>query len=342
MTAGLFDLQVNGYAGIDFNDPAVTPDALDTALEAMLRSGVTRCLPTLITAHEPELAERLAALDEAVRRSRLGPLMVPGFHLEGPFLNRGDGFAGCHPTAAMTPPDPALLDRISAGLQRKILLLTLAPELPGAEALIRTAVASGIVVALGHHGAGVDIVAAAAAAGACLSTHLGNATPHTANKFDNPIMAQLAEDRLAASFIADGIHVPPFALKAMMRAKGFDRCALVTDATAGAAARPGIFGFAGMDIERTVDGAVRLPGTTRLAGSALELDAAVRNVAVWGITDPATALAMASSVPSRVMRTALSARGMELPDSEVIWSSDIRAAVTRIGDVVFQQPGVGL
>ena len=90
-TSGLLDLQVNGYAGVDFNSTALTPDALDHALHAMLRAGVTQCLPTLITAPESELAARLHALDRAVRSGRLGPLMVLGVHLEGPFLNPVQG-----------------------------------------------------------------------------------------------------------------------------------------------------------------------------------------------------------------------------------------------------------
>ena len=108
-STGLIDLQVNGYAGVDFNDTALTAAALDHALEAMLRSGVTTCLPTLITAAEADLADRLHALDEAVAHSRLGPLMVPGFHLEGPFLNPARGYAGCHPLEAIIPPDPPAL-----------------------------------------------------------------------------------------------------------------------------------------------------------------------------------------------------------------------------------------
>lgn len=88
---GLFDLQVNGYAGVDFNDPSLTAAQIDLALEAMLLSGVTQCLPTIITAFPDELAARFSALDHAVRSSRLGPVMVPGYHIEGPFLNAGDG-----------------------------------------------------------------------------------------------------------------------------------------------------------------------------------------------------------------------------------------------------------
>ncbi len=113
-TPGLLDLQVNGFAGVDFNDAALTADALDHALHAMLGTGVTACLPTLITAAPDTLAARLAALDRAVATSRLGPAMVPGFHLEGPFLNPAEGYAGCHPPGCMTAPDPALLERLAS------------------------------------------------------------------------------------------------------------------------------------------------------------------------------------------------------------------------------------
>src|SRR5277367_103382 len=100
-SAGLIDLQVNGFAGVDFNNAALTSAALDRALQAMLRTGVTTCLPTLITAPEDALAARFAALDAAVAGSDLAQAMVPGYHLEGPFLNPAPGYAGCHPPAAM-------------------------------------------------------------------------------------------------------------------------------------------------------------------------------------------------------------------------------------------------
>ena len=146
--------------------------------------------------------------------------MVPGYHLEGPFLNPTGGTRGCHPASCMVPPDAELLARLRAGLRRPILLLTLAPELPGALALIRAARAAGTLVAIGHCAPSAAEVAAAAEAGAVMSTHLGNGLPRLLPKLDNPLMAQLAEDRLAAGFIADGIHLPVFALKAMLRAKG--------------------------------------------------------------------------------------------------------------------------
>ena len=324
---------MNGFAGVDFNSARLTADALDHALHAMLRTGVTRCLPTLITAPESVLAARLAALDTAVAESRLGPLMVPGYHLEGPFLSPRDGYAGCHDAAAMIAPDRRLVERIAMGLRRPILLLTLAPELPGAAALIRWCRARGMVVAIGHTAAGPAEIAEAVAAGAALSTHLGNAAARIQHKFDNPIMAQLAEDGLAASFIADGLHVPPFALKAMIRAKGVSRTILVTDATAAAAAPAGRYDFAGMAIERNEAGEVRAPGGSVLAGSALTLDLAVRNLVAWRIASADEAIRMASDHPAQALRPALEAHGLDLADGELTWSNDLALTTIRLGDL---------
>ena len=309
---GLTDLQVNGYAGIDFNDAGLTADALDHALAAMRKANVTTCLPTLITATEATLTARFVAIDEAVARSRLGPSMVPGFHLEGPFLNPGPGYAGCHPPAAMVPPDAAMLDRITRNLRRPVLLLTVAPERDGALPLIAYARRQGMIVAMGHTAADHATTEAAVAAGVSLSTHLGNALPQPQPKFLNPLMAQLAADGLSASFIADGIHVPPQALKVMIRAKTPARSILVTDATAAAAAPPGLYPFAGMTIEHTADGSVRVPNSTTLAGSALTLDQAVRNVVSWGLADAATAWAMASVNPNALLAPALAYHGITL------------------------------
>jgi N-acetylglucosamine-6-phosphate deacetylase len=321
-SAGLVDLQVNGFAGVDFNDTALTAAALDHALEAMLATGVTQCLPTLITATEAELHARFAALDAAVAASRLGPAMVPGYHLEGPFLSPLPGFCGCHPPAAMGPPDIGMLERLTARLRRPIRLLTLAAELPGAEQAIAWAVAHGMVVAIGHSDARAAAVEAAATAGARMSTHLGNGLPQILPKLDNPIMAQLAEDRLTASFIADGIHLPIPALRAMIRAKGAGRAILVTDAVAAAAAPPGRYAFGGMTIIGHPDGSARTPQGA-LAGSALTLDRAVRNVVAWGIVDAACAIALASAAPARLL--GLQVRG------RVTWTSELAVASSEPG-----------
>jgi N-acetylglucosamine-6-phosphate deacetylase len=331
LSSGLLDLQVNGYAGVDFNSTGLTADALDHALHAMLRAGVTHCLPTLITAPEAELAARLHALDLAIRTSRLGPIMVLGVHLEGPFLNPTRGYAGCHPAAAMVAPDATLLKRVIAGIATPIRLLTVAPERPGALPLIHWAVQRGIVVAMGHTAADHDTVWLAAGAGLSLSTHLGNALPQPQPKFLNPMIAQLAEDRLCASFIADGIHIPPHALGVLLRAKGLERSILITDATAAADTPPGLYDFAGMRIEHAADGSVREPGSDVLAGSALRLDQAVRNIVAWGFASAEQAIAMASTRPAGLL-------GMTELASAVTWDEALTPRTVTVGDVVVTNP----
>ena len=336
-TGGLFDLQVNGFAGVDFNDAGLTPEALDHALGAMLATGVTGCLPTLITASASELAARFAALDAAVAASRLGPLMVPGYHLEGPFLNPAPGFRGCHPAQVMVPPDMALVDGVSAGLRKPIVLVTIAPELPGSPAFIASAQARGMVVAMGHSDARQPDVSAAARAGMTLCTHLGNGVAHQQHKFDNPIMAQLAEDGLMACFIADGIHVAPQALKVMLRAKGLARSVLVTDAVSAAASAPGIYPFAGMQVERGADGTVRETGAPHLAGSSLTLDAAVRNCVHWGLCSFDEAVALASQQPRAALAAAAGHHRLDLDPGRIVWSADHRVIQTeKAGHILFK------
>lgn len=327
---GLIDLQVNGFAGVDFNDPAIGPDDLDRALEAMLATGVTFCLPTIITAHPHELVERFAALDAAVAGSRLGRLMCPGYHLEGPFLNPAPGYHGCHPPQAMTAASADLVLALEKPLSRPILMVTLAPEVEGALAATQALAQAGKTVAIGHSAADFAQVAAATRAGLSLSTHLGNGLPQTLPKLANPVFAQLATDGLMAGFIADGIHLPPEALKVLIAARGRQNAILVTDAVLAAAAPVGAYSFAGMAIELRPDGSVR-QSEGLLAGSALCLDAAVRNLVGWGIATPEQALAMASDHPLAAIRRSLDAHGITLAPSAVDWSEDLAVRRVRLG-----------
>lgn len=328
ITDGLFDLQVNGYAGVDFNDPSLTPSSLDFALEAMLSSGVTGCLPTLISASRGDLEERLRALDAAVAASRLGPHMVPGYHLEGPFLNPAAGYSGCHPAGAMTDPDTDLVVHLESGLRRPILLVTLAPERGGGPEAIRKLSALGKTVAIGHSAAGFRDIDAAAGAGASLSTHLGNGLPPLLPKLDNTLLAQLAEPRLTACLIADGVHVPPDAFAALVRLKGRDNCILVTDAVIAAAAPPGRYSFAGIGIDADASGKVTPLTGSGLAGSSLQLDQAVRNVVAWSVAEPGTAVHMASHAP-RAALARRSGSGRLFP-GKVQWNSALEPSILRL------------
>jgi N-acetylglucosamine-6-phosphate deacetylase len=327
---GLFDLQVNGFAGVDFNHPDITGAQMDHALSAMRATGVTGCLPTLITAREDELRARLAALDAAVTSSTLGPRMVAGYHIEGPFLNPSPGYAGCHPPEAMTLPEAALYDRLENGLAKPIVLVTLAPELAGSIEAIRTLRRAGRVVAMAHTSAGFADVRLAVEAGLSLSTHLGNSLPAHLHKVDNPLLAQLAETRLTACLIADGRHLSPGAVRALLAIKGKDRSVLVTDAVLAAAAPPARYSFAGMTVESTAEGAVRVPGQSNLAGSSLTLDAAVRNIVRWDIATAQDALRMASSNARMAIDYAVQSRGLKLRTGVVRWTDELRVEAVEL------------
>ncbi|MBT5186488.1 MAG: N-acetylglucosamine-6-phosphate deacetylase [Kordiimonadaceae bacterium] len=319
---GLFDLQVNGYGGIDFNDASLTAEKMDIALQAMLDDGVTGCLPTLITASKKDLLERIVSLDIAVRESRLGRVMVPGYHLEGPFLNSEDGYIGCHPKGGTCDPDAAFILSLEKDIKLPILLVTLAPELSGALETIKKLHHWGKVIAIGHSSAGHDDVRAAAEAGMTLSTHLGNGLPQQLPKFDNTLLAQLAQQRLTACFIADGHHIPKADLKAMLSIKGIDNSILVTDAVSPAACAPGLYKFARMNIEKSDQGKVTIAGDNMLAGSALCLNEAVRNVIEWKLVTTEQAFKMASKNPRAALSHALEYHNITLDPGNVIWDDN--------------------
>ncbi len=303
VTQGLIDIQVNGFAGIDFNSDTLSANDMDVALGALAASGVTIVLPTLITAHEPELLARLARLDNAVTKSVLGPLMVPGYHIEGPFLSPKEGSSGAHPAAAMRAASRDLVIKLEEVSSLPLLIMTLAPEQDGVLDLIPFLVERGTICAIGHTAASRLDIDAAIRAGATLSTHLGNGLPHVLNKHENPLFSQLGRDELTASFIADGIHVHPETLKTYLRAKTLARAIIVTDAVsaAGTDLEPGLYGLGKVKIERHSDGSVRIPGSNYLAGSSATMDHMVRNLIKWFEFDMDDILQIARTNPSQII-----------------------------------------
>ena len=302
-TQGLVDIQVNGFAGIDFNNPGLTAAQMDHALAHLAASGVTCVLPTLITTTETEFINRLEALDKAVSDSDLGPLMVPGYHIEGPFLSPTDGCAGAHPASAMRPGSRQLITDLQAVSSRPILVVTVAPEQDGVLDLIPFLTKQGISCAIGHTAASRTEIKAAIAAGATLSTHLGNGLPHDLNKNENPLFSQLGEDALTASFIVDGIHIHPQSLQTYFRAKTIARSIIVTDAVAAAGAHlpPGFYTIGETKIQRHEDGTVRIPGSQYLAGSSVTMDQMVRNLMDWYGFSMDAILLLARDNPAQVV-----------------------------------------
>ncbi|MDB6154972.1 MAG: N-acetylglucosamine-6-phosphate deacetylase [Chthoniobacteraceae bacterium] len=275
---GFFDLQCNGYAGVDFAHPDTTPNQIVTAIKAMRKRGCTHVLPTLITAAPERLELLFRHLNQALQSNEDVCGSVPGYHLEGPFISPIDGARGAHPKEHVVPPSPVLWRRLQNAAQGNIRLVTLAPEIEGALPFIRQLRSEGIVVALGHTLAGCEQIAAAVKAGAVLSTHLGNGCPQQIHRHQNPIFAQLGQENLSASLIADRIHLPTEVLRSFWRVKGPGQIILVTDAMAAADAPPGRYTLGDLIAEVGSDKVVRQSGTENLAGSALTMEAAVSNL----------------------------------------------------------------
>lgn len=267
---GLVDLQINGCAGAHFGDPELSAERCDETIRLLWRRGVTRLLPTLITDDAERMVGALTNLARLAGRKGTGKSIV-GFHLEGPFISPTDGPRGAHPLAHCRAPNFHLFERMQRAAGGRVRLITLAPELPGAADFIRSVTASGVKVALGHTEADADAIRAAVDAGASLSTHLGNGCHDRLQRHHNILWEQLADDRLVASLIADGHHLPPAALRTFIRAKGLARVVLVSDAVQHAGLPIGRYSFAGKDVEVGADGAVRLAGEPRLAGAGLML-----------------------------------------------------------------------
>ncbi len=289
---GLVDLQVNGFAGVDFNDPGVTEEKMLRALKAIQETGVTRCLPTLTTSSLKDFSSCARTL------ARLKHSALVGFHMEGPYISPLDGARGAHPKEFVCLPDLDDFKRRQEAAAGKIMLVSLAPEVEGAIPMIEFLVKSGIRVAIAHTAATPAQIQDAVKAGATLSTHLGNGCAQMLPRHPNFIWEQLAEDRLLASFIVDGHHLPPATVKSMIRAKTPGRSILVTDAVEVAGLPPGSYQFSHQAVELSPEGRVSLVGTPYLAGSALRMDAAVGNTVRFTGLSLEEVLAMASTHPA--------------------------------------------
>ncbi len=316
---GLIDLQVNGFAGVDFNDPATTPEDLAGSVQRLFETGVTRFLPTIITGPRERIIgalRNLAAARRDFRRSGLPAAdAIAGFHVEGPHISSEDGPRGAHPRQHVRPPDLEEFHRWQEAAGGEIRLVTLSPEYPEAPRYIAALVDAGVVVGIGHTGANLQQIQAAVDAGATMSTHLGNGTHPLLHKTSNYIWDQLAEDRLTASFIADGIHLPRNFLAAAIRCKGPNRSVLVTDALMVAMCPPGFYRVGEIPVELTPENHAVVRGTTRLAGSGLTMNRAVANcVRLTGVSLDA-ALAMATVNPARAARIAGRRNGLVLGET---------------------------
>jgi N-acetylglucosamine-6-phosphate deacetylase len=312
ISPGLIDNQVNGYDGVTFSSAELTLDGVRRATRALWRDGVTTYLPTLTTNAHETLLHAFSILARAAEDGEIG-LSIPGFHLEGPYISPEDGFRGSHLLEHVRPPLWSEFRQYQQSAQGGIRQVTLAPEIEGAMEFIRRCVENGIRVGLGHHNASAALIREAADAGAVISTHLGNGCANLIHRHDNPLWPQLAEGRLSASIIADGIHLRPEQVRVFYGVKGSTRTILTSDATQFAGMPPGEYTVDGRRLLVTPEGMVTYPAQNVLAGAAVPLTAGVSNLMAF--TDCSLADAVHAATRNTARLLGLDDRGEIRPGS---------------------------
>jgi len=307
---GFIDIQINGFAGIDYNAPDAPQEEIARSLRVMFSTGVTRCFPTVITGDPENMLGALRNLAAAREALEEGPAME-AFHVEGPHISPEDGPRGAHPRRWVRPPDLNEYKRWQEAAGGQVRLVTLSPEWPEALPYIEALSRDGVVISIGHTKATPEQIQDAVSAGATLSTHIGNGAHSVMARHPNYIFEQLAEDRLNASMIVDGIHLGKAFLKVALRAKGVERSVLITDAVMPAMCAPGKYMLGEVEVELHEDESVRMAGGTRLAGSSLRMDRGVENLMrIAGLT-LAEAITMATTNAARAGRVGGRIRGLQ-------------------------------
>ncbi|MBN1580695.1 MAG: N-acetylglucosamine-6-phosphate deacetylase [Anaerolineae bacterium] len=323
-TAGLFDVQINGYWGRGFKDVDLGPDGIRDLCWSIALSGSTYFLPT-VTTDAPETMR--AAVDNVAAACRAYPdvaAMVAGIHQEGPWISPLDGPRGAHPLAHVTPPSITEFERLQAASGNRITMLTVAPEVEGMLDFIREIADRNVVVCLGHHQADGPTIYQALQAGARSVTHLGNGCMPTMDRHHNVLWEQAAQDRLYASIIADGHHLPPAAAKVLYRAKPRDKLILVSDAISMAGAPPGLYQHGDAIAQMTPSGRFGFYRSPILIGAAVPLARCLANMASFVDEDktPADYISHATQVPGTLMNIPHLARPLGSPGTPatfVVW-----------------------
>lgn len=308
---GLIDLQINGHGGTWFSHAGLSVEDIVRTLEPHFAYGVTRMLPTLVTNSREALASGFQSIRMACEQIDWVNRMVAGCHLEGPYISSEDGPRGAHPLQHVRLPDWDEFCVLQEAAGGRIKLVTLAPELEGAEAFIRRACAAGVVVAIGHTAAAPEDIQRAVDAGARLSTHLGNGAHGMIRRHPNYIWEQLGEDRLMASIITDGHHLPDSVIRAIVRTKSPQNTIITCDAAGLAGCPPGRYTEGTMDVEILDDGRIVIAGQRQLlAGSSLSTDVCVGTAVRAAGVSLSDAWKMASLNPARLL-------GLEFPELRV-------------------------
>jgi N-acetylglucosamine-6-phosphate deacetylase len=322
------DIQVNGFAGGDFNSLDATLETAAHIVARLADEGVAQCLPTVITQSHAHMARCLSTIADAMAQDATVRDAVAGIHIEGPWISSVDGARGAHPREHVRLPSWDEFERLQDAAQGHIKLVTLAPEIDGAISFIEKLARAGIVVALGHTMATTQDIADAVQAGATLSTHLGNGAPAMLPRHPNMIWDQLADERLFASAIFDGHHLAASVMRVLAKVKGAERLILTSDAVALARMTPGVYDTpVGGKVELREDGRLSVLGTPYLAGSASSLKDGVENAVRHAGVSLADACRMASLTPAALL-------GLPQPRGFTIFRWDEANALATIHGVV--------
>lgn len=299
---GFVDIQVNGYGGQEFSSLALTPEKVAAIIREHYRFGVTGICPTLTTQSLEVLGHGLRTIAAACEQDAEIGRRVIGIHLEGPFIADEDGPRGAHPAEHCRRPDWDAFRRLQDAASGRIKILTMCVAFDEAPAFIEKAAAGGVVVSIGHTKANGEQIRAAVDAGARLSTHLGNGAHRQLRRHPNYLWDQLAEDRLMASLIVDGHHLPPEVVKTFVRAKSSDRIILVSDESGLAGLPPGRYTSSGCELEILADGRLVIAGQDQLlAGASKPIGDGIANVMRFAGVDLPTAVHMATTNPLKLL-----------------------------------------
>ncbi len=273
------DLQVNGYADVDFNADALDAQQVAAVCQRLRHDGVAGILATVITADLEAMCRRLAGICRVREADRAIAELIWGIHIEGPFLNEQAGYIGAHPAAAARPADVETMKRLldaAGGLTR---IVTLAPERDDGGRVTRFLAERGVRVSAGHCNPSLDELRAGIDAGLTLFTHLGNGCPMTLPRHDNIIQRALSlSDQLMIGFIADGVHVPFAALANYLRCCGYERAFVVTDAIRGAGLGPGEYSIGDRRVVVDENLATWAADRSHLVGSAGTMQRSAENL----------------------------------------------------------------
>jgi len=295
---GLFDIQVNGIDGVDFNTFPVSHDDIHAAVRSLYGYGITSFFPTLVTAPANDLREGLRQINSFCKSHPDEGKAIAGIHLEGPFISGDDGPRGAHDKRYISLPDINLLKEWQENCNGMISLVTLAPELQGASTFIAKCSEMGITVSIGHANANSGQIRDAVRAGARLSTHLGNGAHLLLPRHPNYLWDQLAEECLWTSIIADGFHLPDNFMKVVIKVKG-DHTILISDSTKYTGMRPGKYqSVIGGSIVLNSEGRLFMAENPKLlAGSAKSLIDCINYLITRNICPSGIAWDMASVNP---------------------------------------------